>query len=174
MLQLWVGVRMESRSEYLDGPETLGMSPQTFDPKASSHGKVLVPPVMSAQLEMIATSTILEPKRKEVLNGLRLLIEERNLESQFAVYLCLFILLHSCALLTDFEKKQAEKYGLSVSKQISSTNDTTEVTKLLFPDPIRGEGLCGRASQRVHYPLESFSWMDQGWLFFAQAFSVSI
>lgn len=90
------------------------MQPQTFDDEAPSYGKVLMPPVMSAQLEMIATSEVLEPLKKEVLQSLWRLIEKGKPESWFAIYLCSFILLHSCAMLTDFEKRQAIKYGLKV------------------------------------------------------------
>ncbi|KAI1326691.1 hypothetical protein F5Y16DRAFT_225394 [Xylariaceae sp. FL0255] len=112
ILRLWVSIRMESRSERICGSETLGMRPQDYDPECRNYGEILIPPVMSAQIELIATSTVLIPMRKQGLTCLRELIEKRRTTSWFANYLCIFILLHSCALLTDFEKKQAKKYGL--------------------------------------------------------------
>lgn len=117
-LRLWVSVRMESKSERIIGEETLGQRPQDYDPECHNFGQVLVPPVMSAQIELIATATLLNPTKKAVLGPLRKLIEANKTRSWFTVYLCLFILLHSCALLTDFENRQAKKYGKPVSRLI--------------------------------------------------------
>jgi len=114
-LRLWVAVRMESKSERIVGEETLGHSPQDYDSECRNYGQVLLPPVMSAQIELMATAMVLEPSRKAVLVPLRKLMEGNKTKSWFTVYLCLFILLHSCALLTDFENKQARKYGSQVS-----------------------------------------------------------
>lgn len=105
---------MESRSERICGPESLGMTAQTWDADAANYGQVLIPPVMSAQIELIATVAMLHPMRKAVLGRLRKLIEKNRTGCWYTVYLCLFILLHSCALLTDFENRQAKKYGLEV------------------------------------------------------------
>jgi hypothetical protein len=113
-LKLWVAIRIESRSERICSAERLGMVPQTFDPAARNYNQVLIPPVMSAQLELIMTVVILQPLKKVVLNQLQELIKANRTRSWFTIYLCLFILLHSCALLTSFENMQAEKYGLQV------------------------------------------------------------
>jgi len=110
-LRLWVAVRMESKSERIVGNETLGQAPQDYDPECHNFGQVLVPPVMSAQIELMATVMLLEPSKKAVLGPLRKLMEGNKIRSWFTIYLCLFILLHSCAMLTDFENKQAKKYG---------------------------------------------------------------
>ncbi|KAJ8130806.1 hypothetical protein O1611_g2822 [Lasiodiplodia mahajangana] len=112
LLRFWVSLRMESRSERICGSETLGMKPQDYDPECHNYNQVLVPPVMSAQIELIATTTVLRPMSKRALGSLRKLIEKKRTASWFTSYLCIFILLHSCALLTDFERKQAKKYGL--------------------------------------------------------------
>jgi hypothetical protein len=69
---------------------------------------------MSAQIELIATATVLNPTRKKGLMALRELIEKKRTASWFTIYLCIFILLHSCALLTEFENRLAKKYGLKV------------------------------------------------------------
>jgi hypothetical protein len=114
VLKLWVAIRMESRSERICSKERLGMKPQTFDPAAQNYNQVLIPPVMSAQLELIMTAVILLPLRKVVLVQLQELIKSNRPRSWFTIYLCLFILLHSCALLTSFENMQAKKYGLQV------------------------------------------------------------
>lgn len=106
---------MESRSERICGSEALFMEPQNFDPECSNFGQVLIPPVMSAQIELITTVALLQPLKKAVLEPLRKLIEKNRTQSWFTIYLCLFILLHSCSLLTEFEYKAARKYGLLVS-----------------------------------------------------------
>jgi hypothetical protein len=113
-LQLWVAIRMESRSERICGEERLGMMPQTFDPAAPNYNQVLVPPVISAQIELIMTAVVLQPLKKAVLAQLQELIKANRTRSWFTIYLCLFVLLHSCALLTSFENMQAKKYGLPV------------------------------------------------------------
>lgn len=123
-LRLWVAVRMESRSERICGDENLGQQPQDYDRECHNFGQVLVPPVMSAQIELIATATLLNPAKKAVLGPLRKLMEGRKTQSWFTVYLCLFILLHSCALLTEFEHRQAKKYGRQVSRLNPSDRST--------------------------------------------------
>ncbi|KAK1832991.1 hypothetical protein QBC39DRAFT_403358 [Podospora conica] len=112
-LRLWVAIRMESKSERICGHECLGQPPQNYDPECHNYGQVLVPPVMSAQIELIATATLLNPSKEFVLRSLRKLIEANKTRAWFTIYLCLFILLHSCALLTEFENRQARKYGKS-------------------------------------------------------------
>jgi hypothetical protein len=128
VLKLWVAVRMESRSERICGPEHLGMVPQTFDQAAKNYNQVLVPPVMSAQVELIMTAVVLQPLKKSVLTQLQELIKANRSQSWFTIYLCLFVLLHSCALLTSFENMQAKKYGLQVYPPHSSQLDMLLLT----------------------------------------------
>lgn len=105
---------MESQSERIVGEETLGMEPQNFDPSVSSYGTNSIPPIMSAQMEMMTTTQILQPLKKAVLKRLQTLIKTNELKSWISIYLCLFVLLHSCSILTADENKQAKKYGLQV------------------------------------------------------------
>ena len=105
---------MESRSEQISSKETLGMMPQTFDPAAKNFNQVLVPPVMSAQIELIMTAMVLQPLRRTVLTQLQELIKANRKKSWFTIYLCLFLLLHSCSLLTSFEHLRAKRHGLQV------------------------------------------------------------
>ena len=71
--------------------------------------------MMSAQIEMITTTTILQPFKSSVLRRLQKLIQANEVKNWFYIYLCLFILLHSCSILTADENKAAKKYGLNVS-----------------------------------------------------------
>jgi hypothetical protein len=105
---------MESRSDRICSNETLGMEPGNYGPACPNSGIILVPPVLNAQMEIIVTATILQPMKKEVLQRLKDLIQENQRRSWFTIYLCMFILLHSCALLTAGDEKKAQKQGLVV------------------------------------------------------------
>lgn len=112
-LRLWNGCRMESRSERISGPEHLGMT-QHFcsDISCPNQGNILLPPVFSAQLEVIMTVKVLAPAKQEVLKRLKDLIQENQRKSWFAIYLCMFVLLHSCAMLTAGDNAKARKQGV--------------------------------------------------------------
>lgn len=87
---------MESRSERIIGHETLGMQHQSFNPECLNYGKILLPPVLTAQLEVIMTAKILQPEVKEVLRLLtKLMKKQQKRQSWLAIYLSIFILLHS-------------------------------------------------------------------------------
>lgn len=105
---------MESRSDVIIEKETLGMEPQLHDNNYHNYGKYLMPPVISAQIELITTAAILRPLKEKVLLQLQTMITDKKRTHWFTIYLCIFILLHSCALLTDFQHKLAIKYGREV------------------------------------------------------------
>lgn len=90
------------------------MKAQNYGPDCPNSGHILLPPVFGAQLEIIMTTMILEPARRDVLRQLKDLIQENRRSSWFAIYLCLFILLHSCAMLTAGDNKKARKQGMKV------------------------------------------------------------
>ena len=94
------------------------MEPQIYDPDVTSYGTNSIPPIMSAQIELMTTTRILQPLRKTVLKRLQKLMQANDLKCWFPIYLCLFILLHSCSILTADENRQARKYGLEVNHQI--------------------------------------------------------
>jgi hypothetical protein len=114
VLRLWVAVRTASRSERICGEETLGMTPQMEDKACSNFGNVLLPPVMTAQIQIVLWTTILYPLKQEVLDRLQTLVQANKPRSWFTIYLCIFLLLHSCALLTDADGKKAKKQGMQV------------------------------------------------------------
>lgn len=115
VFQLWVAIRMESQSERICGKETLGMEPQFLDEKCNTYGTNSIPPMMSAQVELITTTRILQPLKRSVLRALQRLIQENKFRNWFPIYLCFFILLHSCSILTLDENRAARKYGLQVN-----------------------------------------------------------
>lgn len=138
VLRLWIASRMESRSDRICGKEQLGMQPQYYEdcchnpadnssncqlviPPPSSesvdynNGLILIPPVLSAQLEVIVTASILQPQRKLVLKLLNELFDSDRRQSWFTVYLTVFVLLHSCAMLIAADHAKAVKQGFKVS-----------------------------------------------------------
>ncbi|RQM05074.1 hypothetical protein DH86_00003664, partial [Scytalidium sp. 3C] len=109
VLTLWVGARMESQRERICGPEVLGMSPQDWDPDADNYGHFLIPPVLQAQIELLTTVYVLLPMKKAVLKELESLVKNNRTQSWFTIYLCMFIIMHSCALLTKAERVRAQR-----------------------------------------------------------------
>lgn len=90
------------------------MQPQDYGPTCANSGNILVPPVLSAQMEVIVTAKILQPAKKEALKLLKELIQDNQRSSWFTIYLCMFILLHNCALLTAGDNVKARKQGYEV------------------------------------------------------------
>jgi hypothetical protein len=90
------------------------MEAQDYGNACPNTGNILLPPVMNAQMEVIVTVMILLPMKKAVLQGLEELIKANRTGAWFTIYLCTFILLHSCALLTEADNKKARKQGMQV------------------------------------------------------------
>ncbi|KAL9607868.1 MAG: hypothetical protein Q9167_007257 [Letrouitia subvulpina] len=133
VLRLWNASRMACRPERICGDETLGMQPQDFGPRSPNSGHVLLPPVMTAQLEVILVVTVLLPTQKELLTRLKNLVQENNRRSWFVIYLSMFVLLHNCALLTAGDGKKAQKQGLpSEHLERSAARDNAASTNLGF------------------------------------------
>jgi hypothetical protein len=103
---------MESSQGGICGTEYLGMTPQTLDEEARNFGKYLIPPVMQAQIEIITTVKVLIPLKKDILKMLQRLIEKKRPQSWFTTYLTMFILFHSCSLLTQAEAARAARHKL--------------------------------------------------------------
>lgn len=90
------------------------MKRRDYGPRSTSTNKILLPPVFSAQMEVIFVAMVLQPTKKEVLDRLKKLMSENKRSSWFAIYLCIFLLLHSCALLTARDRERARNQGVQV------------------------------------------------------------
>jgi hypothetical protein len=114
-LYLWVAARMSSITEWLYGDDLLDMQP-VADDTSPYNGHTPIPPVMSAQFQIIAISKILRPLKKLVVGHLAAINSASNRRKNwFAIYLTYFILLHSCALVTRRDQEYAAQIGLQVS-----------------------------------------------------------
>lgn len=112
VLQLWVAIRLTTKSARIVGAETLGMTPEMMDKSSGMQGKIPVPPVLGAQLTLIATHSLQAPLRAKVLDRLQKLVLAQKPENWFCIYLCTFVLLHSCSLLVEHDIGYAKKHGL--------------------------------------------------------------
>jgi hypothetical protein len=90
------------------------MARDILDETSPLHGSIPIPPVMGAQIELILIQKILIPLRTQVLDMLQSVIKGNKAGSWFTVYLCIFILLHNCAMITKHDAGYARKHGIQV------------------------------------------------------------
>ncbi|OBT85528.1 hypothetical protein VE02_05374 [Pseudogymnoascus sp. 03VT05] len=112
VLQLWVAIRLNTKSTNIVGPETLGMPPDIFDATHPTPGRIPIPPVMGNQIELILSRDIQDPLRNDILDALQKLIYSNKPGCWFTIYLCTFILLHNCSMITKHDSTYARKHGL--------------------------------------------------------------
>ncbi|KAL4933686.1 uncharacterized protein BDV17DRAFT_65363 [Aspergillus undulatus] len=110
-LKFWVACRKISNPEHIRNPEILGSAP-VDDPDSPFHAMVPMPVIMIAQMECIMYSRILRPLSSRVLSALKDLVTENKREHWLTIYLTLFILLHSCAMLTRRDWETAREFNL--------------------------------------------------------------
>jgi hypothetical protein len=114
VLRLWVAIRITTRSIRICGEDTLGMTRDLMDETSPLHGEIPVPPVMGAQIELILIQGIQIPLRKTVLDKLQKLVAANKPNTWFTLYLCIFILLHNCSMITKYDAGYAKKHGFPV------------------------------------------------------------
>jgi hypothetical protein len=95
------------------------MKEDIVDATGPLHGRIPIPPLMGAQLDLILIHKIQTPLRNQVLDMLTKLIGTNKPSSWYTTYLCVFVLLHNCAMLTEHDAGYAKKHGLEVSYAIS-------------------------------------------------------
>lgn len=111
VFRLWVVCRLTSNPVFVCGPETLGGTPIT-DSESKYFGRVPMPKIMTAQFECIEYTNFLRPWSKAVLKELNDLVLAKKREYWFTIYLSLFVLLHSCSMVTRRDKETAGKWGM--------------------------------------------------------------
>jgi uncharacterized membrane protein len=85
------------------------------DPSSVFHGRVPMPVIMIAQMECILYTKVLRPVHKKLLDQLNFLVKENKKEYWLTLYLTIFILLHSCAMISRRDWETARQYNLKVS-----------------------------------------------------------
>ncbi|KAI1636461.1 hypothetical protein F4809DRAFT_380038 [Biscogniauxia mediterranea] len=111
--RLWAFCRNISSPEHNIGEEKLGKR-QSDDPSGQSHSKFPeCGPVIAAQLECIYYTQFLRPLSKNVLGTLMSLLTTRDKKYWFTIYLVIFMLLHSCSMITQRDMESAAAFNLS-------------------------------------------------------------
>ncbi|CAN8101591.1 unnamed protein product [Discula destructiva] len=110
-LRLWISCRLTSHPEHLVSEEKLGMR-KVQDPTSPHNDRVPIPPVLGAQLECILYTRFLRPLSKRVLEELLAMIQTRGRRHWMTVYMVMFMMLHSCSLLTRRDMEYAAQLKL--------------------------------------------------------------
>ncbi|KAK3317076.1 hypothetical protein B0H66DRAFT_479577 [Apodospora peruviana] len=109
--RLWVMCRLTSNPVHICGDEKLG-GHAVYSPDSLHNGKYPMPVIMTAQFECINYTTFLRPWSKSVLKQLNELVLAKKREYWLTVYYTMFILLHSCAMLTRRDEETARQYNM--------------------------------------------------------------
>ncbi|ROW11781.1 hypothetical protein VPNG_04931 [Cytospora leucostoma] len=113
ILKLWVMARIQTRSERICGSETIGIGPQLQDPDRHDYNRIPVPPIISAQITIIVEAMFFKPLQAQIRKRLERLIATKSPGSWFTIYLVCMLLLHNCALITEYHSKKAKTLRLS-------------------------------------------------------------
>lgn len=108
IFRFWVACRITSTSLEVIGQETLGLAPIN-DKSYNMHGKVPLPPIITPQEQIIVYSGILIPLSKKIVSQLGHFLKNPNPKVRYPSYLGLFIILHSCSMLTRRNKEYARQ-----------------------------------------------------------------
>ncbi|CAK7219571.1 hypothetical protein SCUCBS95973_003860 [Sporothrix curviconia] len=111
-LDLWMTVRLTTRSFEIVGQETLDMPADILDETSPSYGKIPIPPVMGAQLDSVLIYQIQHNLKRTVLEDLTKMVTENKTRTWFTTYLVTFILLHNAALVIKHDASYAKKHGM--------------------------------------------------------------
>ncbi|KAH0493991.1 hypothetical protein TgHK011_000630 [Trichoderma gracile] len=112
-LRLWIAVRLSTTSAFIAGKEKLGMATDILDETSPNPGKIPLPPVLGAQMDMILIQHIQTKLRHELLDNLQKVMLKNKPSSWLVTYLVAFILLHNVALITKHDAGYARKHGMN-------------------------------------------------------------
>jgi hypothetical protein len=94
------------------GNETLGV--QLDDDPSSPYYRVPEIPVMFAQSQLIMSAVVMRPLQRDVLHQLQIMVLANEKKNWLTIYLTIFILLHSCAMIT----KRDEEYAREINSPV--------------------------------------------------------
>jgi hypothetical protein len=113
-----VACRKTSNPHRIYGTDKLG-APTVRDPGSLFNNVVPMPVIMIAQMELIMYTRVLRPASKRVLDSLKSLVLDQKPCYWYTIYLCCFMLLHSCAMQTKRDEETGRQYNLKVSNNES-------------------------------------------------------
>lgn len=115
--RLWVAIRLSTTSDFIVGDEKLGMPNNILDSTNPNSGKIPVPPVLGAQLDLVLIHHIQTKLRRELLDKLQKMVLKNKQSTWFVTYLVTFMLLHNAALITAHDAAYARKHRIKVSEE---------------------------------------------------------
>ncbi|KAI1461644.1 hypothetical protein F4805DRAFT_240428 [Annulohypoxylon moriforme] len=118
-LQLWMAIRLTTKSTIIVGEETLGMPLDIMDDTSPLRGCIPLPPVMGAQIELVLIHQIQSSLRREMLENLQTMTQANKHQTWFTTYLITFILLHNVALLCQHDAGYARKHGIKLQSRFA-------------------------------------------------------
>ncbi|OAQ97146.1 hypothetical protein LLEC1_00747 [Akanthomyces lecanii] len=111
--RLWTSTRLNTISSFIVGDDTLGMPKDILDETSPTPGKVPLPPVMGAQLNLIMIHEIQAKLRKTVLDQLQKIVQKNKHSTWLVTYFVDFILLHNASMIIAHDAGYAKKHGIS-------------------------------------------------------------
>ncbi|KAI1138635.1 hypothetical protein F5Y05DRAFT_45398 [Hypoxylon sp. FL0543] len=111
LFRLWVAICKTCNIHHIYGEDKLGAE-LVSDPNSPWHNRVPMPALIIAQKECIIYTKIFRPLSKEILRDLQYLVVSKKREYWLTTYLTIFILMHSCAMITRRDEETARQYGL--------------------------------------------------------------
>ncbi|KAG7145447.1 Satratoxin biosynthesis SC3 cluster transcription factor SAT20 like protein [Verticillium longisporum] len=112
VLELWMAVRLTTTSTVIVGNDTLGMPAKILNETSPQHGKIPLPPVMGAQIDLVLITHIQAKLRREMLDMLQKMTQANKQKTWLTTYLVTFILLHNTAMITEHDARYARKHGM--------------------------------------------------------------
>ncbi|KAF3344872.1 Putative lysine N-acyltransferase C17G9.06c [Verticillium dahliae VDG2] len=175
VLELWMAVRLTTTSTVIVGNDTLGMPAKILNETSPQHGKIPLPPVMGAQIDLVLITHIQAKLRREMLDMLQKMTQANKQKTWLTTYLVTFILLHNTAMITEHDARYARKHGMkrryAREEEVKQYQQGATIllayfhycNKGIFPfsDECRDQDLRGLAElddQSMHFVHETRRW----------------
>ena len=114
-LELWMSIRLSTKSCFLVGDEVLGMSSEILSNAGPLQGNAPLPPVMGAQIDSILINDLQLQLRHVALDMHQKMTTENKLNTWFTQYLTTFILLHNISLVIKHDASYAHAQPAAAS-----------------------------------------------------------
>ncbi|KAI1377045.1 hypothetical protein F4677DRAFT_417241 [Hypoxylon crocopeplum] len=106
--RLWFTIRNTTGSSFIVGDETLGMKP-IDDPDCPYYGTISLPRMIPAQFDSLGHEMLLTQLRKQVLEGLSMMMSSRNPHHFFTIYLTVFMMLQQVSATSADRMRRAKE-----------------------------------------------------------------
>lgn len=111
LFKVWFAMRLTTGSAYLSGDEKLDMKPE-MRPGYPLGNRISLPRMVTAQIDSILTTTILEDETKMLRKEMNGLFSSSSPKHWFTLYIATFILLHEISVATQDRERYARQNQL--------------------------------------------------------------